>query len=199
MIIGLTGGIASGKSTVSRMLKKLGAVVVDADKIARAVVAKGSPLLGELAKRFGNAILTADGQLDRRRLGDKVFADASAKAALDHLLHPVIQQEIERQTKAYEKAGEKIIVLDIPLLYETGWDEMTDEVWVVYVDAKTQRNRLMARNGFSRTQAQNRMNSQLPLEEKRRRASFVIDNTHAIAYTKQQVLKKWQKIKEEVR
>lgn len=198
MKIGLTGGIASGKSTVSQILRELGASIIDADEIARMLAAPNQPLYQAILAQFGTAVLCEDGSLNRQTLGDMVFADPDCKKKLDALAHPLIQEELMRQLMAAENNA-PVIVLDVPLLFEAGWEKLADECWVVYVDLETQRKRLMARNGYSTIQAQERIASQMPLEEKCRRASFIIDNTRDLAYTRKQVLKRWQEIKEEGR
>lgn len=197
MIIGLTGGIASGKSTVSHFLKELGAAVIDADEIARELTEPGQPLYMAIGEHFGGSVLSGDGSLNRSRLGELVFADSQARCELDRLSHPIIKAEIEKRLDDLKSNGIAVIVLDVPLLFEVGWEVMADETWVVYVDSSTQLNRLMARNNFSCRQASQRIASQMSLEEKRQRATFVIDNTRDLEYTREQVLKRWRKIKED--
>lgn len=191
VLIGLTGGIASGKSTVSQMLTELGAKVIDADMVARDVVAKGSPLLGKIAECFGEDILLADRSLNRIKLGEKIFHDDGKRQVLNDLMHPEIRKEILRQVDVYTKQSEKLVFLDIPLLFETQWCNFTQENWVVYVDSDKQVERLMKRNDLSREQAVARIQSQMRLCDKIKLADVVIDNNGDLVYTKQQVKNAW--------
>jgi dephospho-CoA kinase len=190
-VIGLTGGIASGKSTVSRLLREMGATVIDIDAIAREVVAPGLPAWEEIVAWQGRAILQADGSLDRRRLGDIVFGDDKARARLEEITHPRITVAANAALAAAEQAGAVVAVLDMPLLYEAGWQKKLDEVWVVYVDAATQLRRLTARDTLTAGQAKARVAAQLSLDEKARRADVVIDNSGSAAATAAQVAAVW--------
>ncbi len=192
-VIGLTGGIASGKSTVSGMLRELGARVIDADAIAREVVEPGRPALAEIVAWLGRDILLADGSLDRRKLGELVFGDSAARAALEGITHPRITAAAKEALAAAEREGCAVAVLDVPLLYEAGWDEGVDEVWVVYVDAATQLSRLMARDSLTAAQAAARVAAQMSLEEKARRADIVIDNSGDPGGTAAQVAAAWRR------
>lgn len=194
-IIGLTGGIASGKSTVSQYLSGLGAVIIDADKIAREVVAPGQEAWHGIVTYFGKDILQADDTLDRIKLGNQIFADRNKKKALDELTHPQIKQKIMEKIATYKSAGNRIVVLDIPLLFEVGWNALADETWVVYVDREMQQKRLMERNQFSKEQAEKRMQSQMDLKEKAKLATFVIDNSYDLEYTKKQIIERWKMIR----
>lgn len=177
-VIGLTGGIGSGKSTVSAYLKEKGCPVVDADRIARTVTAQGSPVLAQLACEFGSDILFADGSLDRKKLGRIVFSDPRKKSRLDAItLGEVcdrIRGELER-VKAESTA--ELVVLDVPLLFETGLDELADSVWVVDADDETRIKRICDRDHMSREEAENRMARQMPREERLLRADHVLDNS----------------------
>lgn len=193
-IIGLTGGIASGKSTVSAYLRRLGATVVDADVLAREAVAPGSAGLAAVVREFGEQMLTADGTLDRRRLGDVVFRDADARARLNAIVHPYVRQRMQEEIAAADAAGLPAIVLDVPLLFEGGLNKMCDEVWVVLADVEQQQARLQARDGFDEAAAAARIAAQWPLSEKAAMATVVIDNRGTIAETEAQVQKEWQRI-----
>ncbi len=197
-IIGLTGGIASGKSTVSNMLRELGATVVDTDALARAVVEPGRPAWEEIVAWLGQDVLQADGTLDRRKVADIVFADAAARAKLEGITHPRIGAAAREALAAAERAGARVAVLDVPLLYEAGWEAMADEVWVVYVDEETQRRRLMARDGLTAGQAAARMAAQMSLAEKARRADVVIDNGGSLGETAAQVAAAWRRATEKL-
>ncbi|MDR7867920.1 MAG: dephospho-CoA kinase [Sporomusaceae bacterium] len=191
-VIGLTGGIASGKSTVSRILRELGARVIDADAIAREVVEPGRPALAEIVAWLGGDILLADGSLNRAKLGELVFADSAARAALESITHPRITAAAKEALAAAEREGCAVAVLDVPLLYEAGWDRYVDEVWVVYVDAATQLSRLTARDSLTAPQAAARVAAQMSLEEKARRADIVIDNSGDPQDTAVQVAAAWR-------
>ncbi|MEW9698401.1 dephospho-CoA kinase [Paenibacillus sp. SI8] len=178
MNIGLTGGIACGKSTVSAMLVSRGAILVDADKLARDVVEPGSPVLDRVASHFGQVVLHADGSLNRKKLGEIIFADQAARKHLESLLHPSIRALMREQMETAERENpSKLIVVDVPLLYESDLAYMFQEVLVVYVPREVQLARLMQRDGLSETAAQERLHSQMSIEEKRLRADIVIDNS----------------------
>lgn len=189
LVLGLTGGIASGKSTVSHWLAEYGYPIVDADVIARQVVAPGTIGLRQLATLFSPAILTADGALDRQKLGRIVFADRRQLAQLTAVTGPLIRQEINRQLVALKHAKKELIVLDVPLLFEGHYQQNADLTMVVYVDGSTQLQRLMIRNHLDEVAAKQRIASQWPLIAKRQMADIVIDNNDSLAATKQQVVK----------
>jgi dephospho-CoA kinase len=193
-IVGLSGGIASGKSTVARLLADLGAVVVDADTIVHELQATGTPLLAEIAGAFGREILAADGSLDREALGAIVFRDAAARKKLSDLVHPRVGAEMARRTAAARDSGAKLIVLDIPLLFEgraagTGSAARLgfDATVLVYVPEEIQIERQMARDGCDRAEAQRRVAAQMPIDEKKRLADHVIDNSGSAEETERQV------------
>ena len=190
-LYGLTGGIASGKSTVSRMLRELGAQVLDADVLAREVVAPGTPGLAGVAARFPG-VVGADGQLDRAALGARVFADPAERAALNALLHPLIAQAFLERTQALAEAGVPRVIYDAPLLIENGLHTRMEGVILVAVPREVQRARLMARDGLSAEAAEARLASQLPLEAKRQHATWVVDNSGDLAATRAQVEAIWK-------
>ncbi|EJW14556.1 dephospho-CoA kinase [Paenibacillus alvei] len=192
MNIGLTGGIASGKSTVSRLLVERGALLVDADKIAREVVLPGSPVLEQIAMHFGSDMLLEDGSLNRKRLGELVFASETSRKQLESITHPAIRQEIQRQTRQYEQEHpERLVVVDIPLLYESGLAELFDSIVVVYVPRSVQLQRLMERDGWNEKEAEQRLNAQWSMEKKRDLADIVIDNSGSLQDTIMQVDRFW--------
>lgn len=172
--IGITGGIASGKSTVSHYLKDKGYVVLDADIYARNVLNKGTEGLKKTVEHFGNGILNDDGTLNREVLGHIVFNDKDELAVLNSITHPIIRQEMNDDKNKNLKTGH--VFSDIPLLYENKLEDQFDLVIVVYVDEKTQLNRLMTRNDFTEEEARRRIASQLSLEEKKKRADIVFNN-----------------------
>jgi dephospho-CoA kinase len=175
-IIGLTGGIASGKSTVARLMAEAGLPVIDADELARRVVAPGSPALDAIVRRFGPGVMAADGTLDRGALGRIVFADPGSRRELEALTHPAIAQLAEGELAALEAAGTEVAVYMAPLLLEAGVSARVDEIWVVFADHETQVRRIMARDGISRDAAEARIDAQMPMEEKARHGRIVIRN-----------------------
>ncbi|MFC6259651.1 dephospho-CoA kinase [Levilactobacillus fujinensis] len=186
---GLTGGIATGKSTVSAWLKAAGLPVIDADVIAREVVAPGTPGLQQIAAAFGRLYLTA-GELDRKKLGQLVFHDPTQLKRLEAITTPLIQTEIQRQLANYRQEKVPVVIIDAPTFFESGYLEaFTDHVMVVATDVATQKCRLMARNQLSADDAQARMDRQWPIEKKVAHATVVIDNGGTIAETRQQVVK----------
>lgn len=176
LIIGLTGSIASGKSTVSRMFGTLGIPVVDADKIARDVVEPGEPALKEIADTFGNEVLLVDGTLDRKKLGAIVFEDAASRNQLNRIMHPAIRTRMLRERDEHAASGVPAVVLDIPLLFESGLSHFVDKTIVVAVDEAVQLERLMMRDESTEQDARKRISSQMPIKEKARQADAVIDN-----------------------
>lgn len=192
-ILGLTGGIASGKSTVSAYLAQNGALIIDADLIARQVVAKKSSGLKQIVAKFGGEILTASGELDRKKLGKLVFSNKDLLKALTDITGPLIRSEILREIQAAKKAQVKLVVLDIPLLFETGYQTLCDKVMVVTIPSKLQLERVMKRDNLSAAEARKRIANQLPASKRNELADVLIDNSKSVAETYQQVLK-WLKI-----
>lgn len=192
-ILGLTGGIASGKSTVSAYLAQNGALIIDADLIARQVVAKKSSGLKQIVAKFGGEILTASGELDRKKLGKLVFSNKELLKNLTDITGPLIRAEILREIEAAKKAQVKLVVLDIPLLFETGYQTLCDKVMVVTIPSKSQLERVMKRDNLSAAEARKRIANQLPASKRNELADVLIDNSKSVAETYQQVLK-WLKI-----
>lgn len=191
-LIGLTGGIATGKSTVSAMLAEAGLPIVDADKIAWQVEGPGQPTTRKIAAAFGPQTLLADGQLDRRWLGQQVFNDPDKLAQLTQLTRLPIQRAMLEAILVAAKTQLAAVILDVPLLYEGGWQHICDQVVVVTAPERVVLTRLMARNHLSEADARARMASQLSLAEKVRRADIVIDNGENVDKTRTAVLK-WLK------
>jgi dephospho-CoA kinase len=179
MVLGVTGGIASGKSTVVELLAELGADVVSADQLSRELVTPGQPALEALIARFGSTILTAEGTLDRAALGAQVFADPQARHDLEAILHPAIARlSTQRIQEAVQRTGANgLVVYEAPLLYEAHAEGRVDQVLTVTVDAAVQLERLMLRDRCDEAAARQRIDAQMPQEEKARRADFVIDNS----------------------
>jgi dephospho-CoA kinase len=186
-VLGITGGIASGKSTVVTLFKEQGFPVVDGDIVAREVVEPDTEGLHALKKVFGSEIIKENGALDRKRLGTIVFQDEEQRNLLNRTLDSFIRKEITKQTEEAKRVS-PLVIVDIPLLYEGKYEAMMDQVAVVYVTPEIQLQRLMMRNDFSEKEALERINSQLSLEEKRKRADVVIDNCSSKETTQRQVL-----------
>lgn len=183
-IIGLTGGIASGKSTVSKTLKELGAFIIDADETAHSIQEPHKPAWEDIVESFGKGILNPDMTINREKVGEIVFSDPDKLTVLNKITHPRIMESLKDQFREIKAANpEAIAVLEVPLLYETFMERMCDEVWVVWVDRDTQIQRLMDRNNYSREEAILRIESQMSLDEKARRADVVIDNRGSIEET----------------
>ncbi|MFF2090811.1 dephospho-CoA kinase [Paenibacillus sp. NPDC058174] len=194
MKIGLTGGIATGKSTVASMLVERGALLVDADQVAREVVMPGEPALEAVASKFGQAVIhKEDGTLDRKALGAIVFNNKDKLAQLEGILHPAIRTRMQQRIQQYEiDFPQKLVVADIPLLYETGQASLYDGIMVAYVPEKLQLERLMLRNAIDADEAQHRVKLQMDIEEKKRRAEWVIDNSGTLEETSRQISLFWK-------
>ena len=192
--IGLTGGIASGKSTVGAMLRQMGAVVIDTDLIAHEVTAPGSGAVMEMSRRYGSDIVKDDGSLRRDVVGKIVFSDPVEKKWLESLLHPLIRAEAEKQAQAAFEAGQRVVVLDVPLLFESGWNGKVDEIWTVYTPQAIQEVRLQRRDGYTDSEIADRLASQWPIDEKAKRADVVIDNTGLPESTRRQVEVAWNAV-----
>lgn len=188
-IIGLTGGIASGKSTVSNMLKTKGFTIVDADIAARKVVEPGELAYEQIIEAFGEGILLQDLTLDRKKLGALIFADEALRMKLNSIVHPAVRAWMTREKDRAIENGKKTVFLDIPLLFESRLTYMVERTILVYVDEETQLKRLMARNGLSEKEAQMRIRAQMPLSEKKALADAVLDNNGSLEETKQQLEK----------
>ncbi len=188
MNIGLTGGIASGKSTVSAMLVQKGAALIDADQIAREVVLPGSPVLDQVFQRFGQALRMENGALDRKKLGEIVFADASARKDLEALLHPPIRNIMKERMQQWEQAEpNRLVVVDVPLLFENNLQGMFAQTVLVYVPEEVQLERLMIRDGLGRDAARRRIDAQMSIERKKDFADVVIDNSGSLDQTEIQI------------
>ncbi|WP_160032954.1 dephospho-CoA kinase [Paenibacillus sp. An7] len=193
MNIGLTGGIASGKSSVSKLLVSLGAILIDADQIAREVMLPGHPVLAAVAKHFGQVVLQEDGSLNRKKLGELVFNHPDQLQALNQITHPAIRQEMrDRKHKFEEQFPDRLVVADIPLLYESGLEDGYDQIMLVYVPREVQLERLMTRDGLDKDQAILRLKAQMDIEEKKQKADIIIDNSGDFEETKKQILAFWR-------
>jgi dephospho-CoA kinase len=194
MIIGLTGSIASGKSTISAMLKEKGYPIIDADLVARLVVEPGTSNLREIERTFGNAVMHEDGTLNRDALGKLIFDDPAKRKQLNDLMHPAIRSEMLRQRDELFESGQKTLIMDIPLLFESRLQHFVDKILVVSVTEEMQLQRLMSRNSLSKEEATSRIQSQLPISEKEKGADAVIYNNGTIEQSKEQlerILTEW--------
>ncbi|OLP65990.1 Dephospho-CoA kinase [Bacillus pumilus] len=195
LVIGLTGGIASGKSTVSHMIKEKGIRVIDADVIAKEVVALGKPALHKIVQTFGEEVLLPNGELNRQQLGTIIFSDDEKRQQLNAIVHPEVRKEMLKQRDEGIDQQDTFVVLDIPLLFESQLESLVDRIIVVYTTPELQLSRLMSRNGFSEEDALKRIRAQQSLEEKCKKADRVIENTKDLAYTKKQlqnILNEWE-------
>jgi len=191
-IIGLTGGIASGKSTVTRTLLDLGAIIIDSDELAHNIMKPYKPAWKDIVKIFGTEILNPDETINRDRLGQIVFNDPDKLRELNQITHWRIAERYKEDLRLLRKEKpEAVVVMEIPLLYETHAERICDEVWVVWVDRETQMERLMQRDGISREDAIKRIEAQMDLDEKARLADVVIDNRHSIEETNETATKNY--------
>ncbi|MGE5554233.1 MAG: dephospho-CoA kinase [Betaproteobacteria bacterium] len=197
MRLGLTGGLGSGKSRVAQALQELGAAVVDADQLAREVVAPGTPGWRAVVEAFGPEFLSPDGSLDRRKLGRLVFADEPARRRLEGIVHPEVKRLLRERAESLERAGAPVVVLEVPLLFEAGFEGEVDKVVVVDAPEEVRQRRVMARDGLTLNEARQRLAAQLPLREKVGRADYVIDNSGRWEETQRQVEHLWEEIRRE--
>jgi dephospho-CoA kinase len=193
MNIGLTGGIATGKSTVAKLLTEHGAILIDLDGIAREVVEPGQPSLSAIAERFGQAILQDNGQLDRKKLGAIVFANPSERRALEAIIHPAIRAVMKERMAYHENnTPEKLVVVDVPLLFESKLESYFEQIMVVYVPRGIQLQRLIARDKLTMEEARNRLEAQMDIDVKKERADILIDNSGGQSDTEQQIERFWR-------
>ena len=193
-VVGLTGGIASGKSSVAKILENYGAVVVDADLLAREIVAPGAPAYQAIVEAFGNTVLRPDGTLDRTALGKLVFADVAARKVLEEITHPRIAEQAARRIEEERLRGTKVLFYVVPLLIEAGLVSTVDEVWLVSVDKEEQIKRLMKRDAIPREEALRKIAAQMPLLEKAAFADVIIDNDGLPEETERYVKSEWQRL-----
>jgi len=178
ILVGLTGGVATGKSTVAKIFKRCGAVVIDADELARVVVEPGKPAWRDIVKLFGKTVFNPDRSLDRQALGSIVFRNRAKLRQLEHIIHPRVAREQQQLVRRVAKRNPyAVVIYEVPLLFEAGVDKRVDKIIVVTADRDTQIARLKKRNGLSRAEALRRIRSQMPLAKKRRRADHVLDGT----------------------
>lgn len=197
-VVGLTGGIACGKTTATDYLRTLGAPVLDADVESRAVTAPGGAALPAIRERFGDEVFCEDGTLDRRALGRIVFASEEKRRVLEGIIHPMIQHKMISDLHAAGQNGEPIVFLSVPLLYETGMDALCDETWALTLDRETQLARLMERDGLTRAEAEDRVASQMSSEERAAKANVVIRTNRSIEMTRIELNALYRELKRRV-
>jgi len=200
-IIGLTGGIGCGKTEAAKYLASLGAMHLDADQVSRSLTAEGGEALPEVRRVFGDGVFTADGCFDRKAMAEIVFGDPAARRKLEGIIHPLVQRSLLRQMDEAAQQGVRVVILDVPLLFETGMDTLCDESWTLYVDPQTQVERIMTRDSVTREHAQARIDSQMSTEERNARATRAIDTGRSIERSRSElgslyngVLKKLEKL-----
>ncbi|MEI6287115.1 MAG: dephospho-CoA kinase [Bacillota bacterium] len=179
--IGLTGGIAAGKSAVVKILQNLNIRVIDCDKLAREAVQPGSGCLGEIAALFGLAVLNQDGSLNRQIMAKQVFAEPKKRLALEKIIHPFVEQRMLAEMQDGFSRGEQLVVADVPLLFEVGWQQRFDEIWLVVCDDRTRINRMIDRDGIDAAAASKRLAAQWPQSDKLAVADQIIDNNATFA------------------
>ena len=194
-IIGLTGGYGSGKSTVAEFLAELGATVIDADKVGHDLFKPGTEAWREVVSAFGQKIISPDGSIDRRKLGNIVFRDSDARVRLNHIMHPRIRQQVNALVEEYEKAGADIVVIEAPLLLEAGWKPMVYEVWVTSAPQETVISRLREQKGIPESESLARINTQLSDEERINQADVVIYTDCTFNELRDRVVDLWHELR----
>ena len=179
-VIGLTGGIACGKTTLADMLRRLGAVIIDADALSRSLTADGGEALPLIRQAFGDGVFQPSGSLDRQKLGAVVFGNAAARETLNGILHPMVYRRMEEEMQKCRESGAKVVVLDVPLLFETHGETLADLTLCAVAPEEVQIARLKSRNGLSRDEALSRIRRQMPNAEKARRSDIVIDTNRPL-------------------
>jgi dephospho-CoA kinase len=193
-VIGLTGGIASGKSFVASVLESCGAVIIDADLLAREVVAPGEPAYQAIVEAFGKRMVRSDGSLDRTALGRLVFADAAARKILEEITHPRIAKRAAQRIERERVRGTPVLFYMVPLLIEANLASIVDEIWLVFVDRAVQLERLVTRDAIPREEALRKMSAQMPLNEKTAYADVIIDNSGLPEETAHSVKIEWKRL-----
>ncbi|MFC1908506.1 dephospho-CoA kinase [Chloroflexota bacterium] len=191
-VIGLTGGIGSGKSTVSQFLAELGAIIIDADKVGHQALKAGSETWHQVVSAFGEQMLAANGDIDRTRLGEVVFNNTDARERLNRIIHPRIHQIVQAQLEEYRRQGVGVVVIEAPLLLEAGWKPDVDEVWVTTADENTILKRLRERSGLSGKEALARIRSQLSSEERVKHADVIIETDCTLGEIRARVERLWE-------
>jgi len=192
-VIGLTGGIGSGKSTVSRFLAELGAVILNADEVGHEAFKPDTEIWREVVAAFGRQIVTPNGNIDRRKLGETVFNNPESRARLNQIMHPWMYAQVKAQLEEYRRQGTRVVVLEAPLLLEAGWTSLADEVWVTTAPEATMLKRLEERTGMSQAESLTRIRSQLPSAERVRHANVVINTDCDLDELRSKVKELWQR------
>ena len=192
-VIGLTGGIGSGKSTVSQFLAELGAVIIDADRVGHEAFKPDTELWREVVAAFGRQVLTPNGDIDRKKLGKIVFGNAELLSRLNQIMHPRMYDMVKIQLEEYRRRGVEVVVLEAPLLLEAGWTSLVDEVWVTVASESTVLKRLQERVGLSKEESLARIRSQLSSEERIKRADVVINTDCSLDELKARVRELWER------
>ena len=193
-IIGLTGGIGSGKSTVSQFLAELGAVVIDTDKVGHEVFKPGTESWQRVVAAFGRSIVTADGNINRKKLGEIVFDSPVELLKLEQIIHPAIFETVRARIEEYRQQGVKVVVLEVPLLVEAGWASLADEVWVTTAPEPVILRRLEGRTGMTEQESLARMRSQLPSEERLKHADTIIDTDCTLDELRGKIKELWHRL-----
>jgi dephospho-CoA kinase len=191
-VIGLTGGIGSGKSTVSRFLAELGAIIIDADKVGHEALKPDTEIWHKVVAAFGRQILTPDGDINRQKLGEIVFSNPESLSKLNQIMHPRMYDMVKAQLEEYQRQGVAVVVLEAPLLIEANWTSLVDEVWVTVASQPTVLRRLKEKFGLSESEALARIRSQLPTEERARYADVIIDTDCDLDELKAKVKELWR-------
>lgn len=191
LTIGLTGGIGSGKSVVADLLQQRGASIIDADRLGHEAYTHGSEAWRQVVAAFGTDLLTAAGEIDRRKLGAIVFADPVDLERLNKIMHPLMAQMVVKRQKELAAAGENVAVVEAAVLFEAGWDTLVDEVWTTHAPIAAVVERLRQRNGLSAAEARKRINSQMPADERIRRSDVVVENSADLAALERTVSALW--------
>lgn len=198
IVAGLTGGIATGKSTVAAIFEAAGARLIDADRIARDAVRKGAPAYHDTVAHFGEAVLQGDGEIDRKRLAAVIFNDPAEQRSLERIVHPRVKQEITRRLdRIRRETPDALVIVDVPLLFESGMDRGLAPAIVVYVPEPIQLERLMARDALTQPEALARIRAQMPIEKKKSLATLVIDNSGSLERTRDQTLEVYHRLSQQ--
>lgn len=192
--IGLTGGIATGKSTVVKIMQEFGVSVINLDQISREILTKGSEGYWQVLEIFGQEILDSSENINRKKLGKIVFNNVEKRNVLEAITHPLILKKMDEKIDFLKSVGEKVVVVEVPLLIETGMMDQFDQVWLVYIDKAIQKKRLKERDFLSENEILQRINAQMPLEEKKKYADFIIDNSSNRDELKEKLRKIWREI-----
>ena len=198
LVIGLTGGIGTGKSEVSRILRDLGATVINADHVGHEAYTPHSQIWREVVAAFGEGVLQSSGEIDRKRLGDIVFNDPGAMAKLNSIMHPRMAEMVRRRIEELREQDVELVVLEAALMVEAGWSSMVDELWVTYAPEELVLERLRQRNNMSDEEIRSRISSQLPFEERARCACMVVDNSGSVAELREKVESLWSRVRGKV-